>query len=100
MSSARPTRPRRIVRTPRLSAGPCAARPRRGSTSREALANSTCGSGRTSILSGRAINQASFLNVQGDEAPVEQKSFDVAPAHVDRLCVLGEEAAPEGQIAF
>src|SRR6266498_1586373 len=99
-SSGRPTRPSRILRDPRSSTGPCAPRPRRGSTSRAAFANSSSGSGRTSIFSGSTTDQTSFLNIDGDEAPFEQQIVNVTVANVDRWRSLREEARPERQIAL
>src|ERR1700730_826153 len=100
ISSGSPTRPRRIVRAPRLSTGPWAASPRRGSTSCDPLANSSAGSGRTSIFSGRAIDQTSFLNIHAEKTPFEQKVIHMAVADVDRRRILRKETRPKSEIAF
>jgi hypothetical protein len=92
---AKPDRPQAA-----MSTGPFALRPRRGSTSRQALANSNSGSGRTSILSGRAINQTSFLNIYCGKASFEQEVVHVAVANVDGLRSLRKKAPPEGKVAF
>src|SRR5689334_3746814 len=89
-----------MVRSPRSSMGPCFASARRGSMSRAALANSSSGSGSTSIFSGRAIDQTSFLNIDAYKASLKQEVADVRVADVDRGAALGEEPCPEGEIAL
>src|ERR1700733_6961727 len=99
-SSCRPTKPSRMLRNPRSSTGPWVLRPRRGSTSRAAFANSSSGSGRTSIFNGSATDQTSFLNIDRDEVAFEQQIVNVMVANVYCLRSLREEARPERQIAF
>src|SRR6266478_5540312 len=95
-----PTTPMRSSFGTDLSAAPCFAMTRRGSTPVSLDPNNNFGSGRHSIRMFRLIVQSNFRYFHGEKSHVNQKVVNVTVAHVHRLGSAAEEARPEGKVSF
>src|SRR5208282_5052739 len=93
-SAAGPTIPMRSSLGADLSAAPCFAMTRRGSTPVSLAPNNSLGSGRHSILMFRLIAQSDFWHFHGQKSHVNQQVVNVKVADVHRFASPAEEARP------
>src|SRR5260370_10491841 len=92
--------PRRSSLGVDLSAAPCFARTRRGSTPFSFAPNNRLGSGRHSIRMFRLIVQSDFRYFYRQEIHVDQQVVNMEVAHIHSLSAAAEEVRPESKVGL